>query len=175
MKIVEEHVGKRTITEYIHIPSHEERRETLTFKNAKHELEDVEHIGCFVCGSMRDRQSHHIVERSFAQKASLDKVAWLLFNHRDYHGHCRRDFKSAEDLAAFLKTFKTKDEALDSLYNQVILCRDHHVGEGHGIHYLSAPTFDALLVMEDGFEVALNKEEFERMKRELEEHHKANH
>ncbi|MFB5192744.1 hypothetical protein [Alicyclobacillus fastidiosus] len=151
-KVVKEHIQKHTITEYEHIPEHDERRETLEFKNSKHELESIEHLGCFICGTMNYRESHHIIERSDANGSDLKKVAFLLFHFRDYHGHCHRDFKSADELYAFLSKFETPELALDTLYNQLILCADHHRGMSIGIHGMSAPMFDAWLVRKDGWE-----------------------
>lgn len=176
-KTVEEHVEKRTITEYLHTPDHEGREETLEFRNAKKELERVEHLGCFSCklqgiDNKKNLQSHHIIERSWANSVDMRKVAWLLFNFRDYHGHIRRDFKNEDEFYQFLISHDDPAEALDSLYNQLIECRDHHVGKGVGIHYETAPTFDASLVMKDGFHNSLTPDEYEAMKLKLLlEHH----
>jgi hypothetical protein len=169
-KDVSEHVQKHTITEYLHTPEHDERSETLMFRNSKHQLEDVEHLGCYKCGTMEDRESHHIIERSWANKVNLDKVAWLLYHFRDYHGHCKRDFKSDKGLAKYLKSLGNKELALDSIYNQLILCELHHRGD-LGIHGTSSPTWDASFVMEDGFLNVLTEEQYEKMQQELEDDH----
>lgn len=162
-KNIPEHIQKHVIEEYLHYPEHGDRKETFIFKNAKHELEYVDHINCFVCGTSEQRQSHHIIERAWANKVNLDRVAWLLYNHRDYHGYCKRDFGSQNELAEYLKSHKTKEEALDCLYNQLILCKRHHILDGDGIHNLSTPSFDASLVLEEGFDNVLSKEEYQKI------------
>lgn len=162
MREVPEHLQKHTITEYEHVPEHDERVETLEFRNAKKELENVEHLGCFICGTMQNRESHHIIERSEANGSDLDKVAFLLFNFRDYHGHCHRDFKTHFDLAQFLHTRNTVEEALDTLYNQLILCKDHHRAMSIGIHGMSAPMFDAWIVRRDGWAPTFSRKEAQK-------------
>lgn len=136
--------------------------ETLEFRNAKHELENVEHLGCYICGSMQGRESHHIFERAYANGLSLQKVAYFLYHHFDFHDHCRRDFQSENELYDYLSHFSTVDEALDTLYNQLILCKEHHRGESTGIHGESAPSFFAWLARKDGFEPTFTKAEAEK-------------
>jgi hypothetical protein len=188
-KIVQEHYQKHTITEIEHFPAHDKRRETLTFINARAELEDAEHLGCYVCGSMKNREDHHIFERAFWNALDVRKVARFLFDHFDFHGHCKRDFKSADELYKFfmdnfngrleeeaveiydehgnvIGTQKVKvhvcdDEAADTIYNQLILCKDHHRGEGTGIHGTTGPTFFAWLARKDGYQISLSPKDKE--------------
>jgi hypothetical protein len=157
--IVKEHLQKHMITEYEHFPDHDKRMETLEFRNAKHELEKVEHLGCFICGSMKSRESHHVFERAYSQGLSIQKVAHFLYHHFDFHGHCQRDFKSEDELLAYLSQFSTLEEALDTLYNQLILCKVHHRGESTGVHSESAPSFFAWMARKEGYEPTFTKEE----------------
>lgn len=159
-KEVKEHLQKHAIIEWEHFPDHDKRMETLEFRNAKHELENVEHLGCFICGSMQRRESHHVFERAYANGLSLQKVAHFLYHHFDFHGHCRRDFKSEDELGTYLSKLPI-DEALDTLYNQLILCKDHHRGE-QGVHSESAPSFFAWLARKEGYEPTFTKEEAEK-------------
>jgi hypothetical protein len=160
--IVKEHLQKHAIIEWEHFPDHDKRMETLEFRNAKHELEKVEHLGCFVCGSMESRESHHVFERAYAQGLSIQKVAHFLYHHFDFHGHCQRDFHSEDELLTYLSHFSTLEEALDTLYNQLILCKTHHRGESTGIHSESTPSFFAWLVREEGFEPTFTEEEVKK-------------
>src|ERR1700730_6431818 len=96
-KIVPEHYQKHTITEYQHIPDHDAREDTLEFRNAKHELESVEHLSCFICRTMEKRESHHWFERAYWNGFDLKKVVFFLFNHFDFHGHVKRDFKNEDE------------------------------------------------------------------------------
>lgn len=173
-KIVKEHLQKHAIIEWEHFPDHDKRMETLEFRNAKHELESVEHLNCIICGAKEHRESHHIFERAFENGLDYVKVAHFLFLF-DFYGHCHRDFKDEKALLDwFIKHFNGQpfeytittedgqhvkqigyqcdDAALDTLYNQLILCKDHHRGDGTGIHGESAPSFFAWLARRDGFE-----------------------
>lgn len=190
--IVKEHYQKHTVTEIEHIPDHDQRKETLTFRNAKKQLEKVEHLGCFVCGSMEKRESHHIFERCWANGFDYKKVAHVLYNFLDFHGHCKRDFKSEDELLQyFIDHFDGKvverevtiedgedesgnikyatkkvqyvtcdDDALDTLYNQLILCKTHHRDEGHSAHGSSFATFVAWTGHQDNYVISMSPEEY---------------
>lgn len=198
-KMVQEHYQKHSVTEYEHIPTHKKREETLEFRNAKHEMESCEHLGCFICGSMKKRESHHIFERCFGNAFDFERVAFMLYNHLDFHGHCKRDFKSHEDLLSwFIEHFNGKyveittytdpidgpvreikrtivecdDEALDCLYNQLILGEDHHRDEGHSAHGSSFAVFVALTAAKPDFQIALSPKEYEDI---VKAHHDEKH
>lgn len=193
-KIVPEHYQVKTITEIEHFEEHGERKETLEFRNAKKELEKVEHIGCYVCGTMENRESHHIIERASWNASDLKKVAHMLYNHWDYHGHVKRDFESEERFFSFMyshyngrmvvissgnanqtnpKSYWTCDDTCaDLLYNQWILCKKHHRGEGTSAHGSSFATMHAIIVARDGFEASISPKELEEM---IKQHHVEKH
>ena len=184
-KIVEEHLQKHTIIEFEHFPDHDSRMETLEFRNAKKELEKVHHFGCYICGSMQNRESHHVFERAFANGLDFAKVSEWLFK-LDFYDFVKRDFKSAEELTQWFvqhyngqpfeyvityddgtksdpKTgYHCDDTALDTLYNQLILCKVHHRGESTGVHGESTPSFFAWLARKDGYEPTFTKEEADK-------------
>lgn len=175
-KVTAEHIQAHTITEYEHFPEHNARTETLEFRNAKHELESIEHLGCYVCGTMTKRESHHIFERSLWNGLDVKLVAHLLFEHFDFHGHVKRDFKSEDELRLWFITkfngyvttedvdgkevdvWHCSDEAADTIYNQWILCETHHRGMGTGVHGSTLPSFFGWLARKPGFEPTFNKE-----------------
>jgi hypothetical protein len=190
-KIVEEHYQATTITEYEHIPDHEERKETQWFRSAKKELESVEHLGCYICGSTVKPESHHIFERCWGNVFDYKKVAYMLFNHYDYHGHCHRDFKEHSELLKWFMThFKGKeeevldeegikhtivtcdDDALDTIYNQLILDESHHRTIGHSAHGSTFATMTALTAARPDFHVSLSTEEYQEI---LKQHHEEKH
>jgi hypothetical protein len=185
-KIVEEHYQVHQITEVEHFPGHDKRKETLEFRNAKKELENVEHLGCFICGTMEKRESHHIFERAYWNGFDLKKVAHFLFHHFDFHGHCKRDFKNEDELFKFfvehyngreveaeveddqgdkvkIKYWTCDDTAADTIYVQLILCKTHHRGEGTGAHGCTAATFMAWFAHRDGFKISMNLKEYEEL------------
>lgn len=195
-KIVEEHYQVRTITEYEHIPAHDKREDTLEFRNAKHELESVEHLGCFICGSMVKRESHHIFERCWANAFDFKHIAFMLYTHYDYHGHCHRDFQHWQELLQWFVTHfngheetityidditgeeKTMvivvcdEKALDTLYNQLILDERHHRTIGHSAHGSTFATMTALTASRPDFHIALSSEEYQEI---LKNHHEEKH
>jgi hypothetical protein len=187
-KVVEAHYQKHTITEIEHFPEHGARTETLEFRNAKHELESIEHLGCYICGTMEQRESHHIFERAYMNGLDVKKVAYMLYNHYDYHGHCKRDFESSDELYNwFMQHFNghiekwvdeggveveysvCDDVAADTLYVQMILCETHHRGMGTGAHGSSAPTFYAWMARRPGFDISMNEQAYNQLLHEHKE------
>lgn len=204
-KDVEEHIQKRTLQEFLHYPHHGERTETKEFRNSKNELESVEHLGCYKCGSMKKRESHHIFERAWANGLDFKKVAFFLYEHFDFHGHCHRDFKSHEELLQyFIGNFKGRvvkgsyqavdehgepsfdedtgkprmvhyeyvycdDEALDTIYNQWILCEDEHIGKYQGIHEIDGAAFMSSLALHPNFHNVMTKVEKEAWEKQHQE------
>lgn len=188
-KKVLEHYQKHSVTEWEHIPEHDQRKDTKEFRNAKHELESIEHLPCYICGSMGKRESHHIFERCWGNVFDFKKVAFMLFNHFDFHGHCHRDFKDAGELLDWFaehfdgheetithvyvdeETGEEKsisetimvcdDKALDTIYNQLILSEGHHRTEGHSAHGSSFATFTALTAARHDFAIAYGPKEYE--------------
>jgi len=153
-KITKNHIQKRKIIEILNIPAHLERETTKEFLNAKNELENIEHLPCYICKSTKDLECHHIYERSMWNALDLKLIAHYLFNHFDFYGHCKRDFKTEDELLAFLTNLSENDRP-DVLYNQLILCEKHHRAQSVGIHWMSAPSFMAWLARKEGFEVTL--------------------
>lgn len=127
---------------------------------------------------MDKRESHHIFERSLWNGLDVRLVAYFLYEHFDFHGHCKRDFKSADELYAwFMAHFNGRvehyvdpdtneeveahvcdDVAADTLYVQWILCMTHHRSMGTGAHGTTAPSFFGWLARKPGFEPTFNKE-----------------
>lgn len=174
---------KRTLVEYLHFPEHGERKETREFHSAKHELENIEHIPCFKCGAKEHLESHHVIERAWGNGMDFQKVAFFLYNHFDFHGHCHRDFKSHEELLQFFVThynghmvegtyldeetgqevhfeyMSCDDKALDTIYNQWILCHTHHVGVNEGAHYIDGASFMSSLAIHKNFHNVMTETE----------------
>ncbi|TVY09994.1 hypothetical protein [Paenibacillus cremeus] len=175
--IVNEHYQIHRITEVEHFPEHGGRTETLEFRNAKHELEVVEHLPCFICGTMNKRESHHIFERAYWNALDLKRVAFFLFHHYDFHGHVKRDYKTSDELFKFFvdhyngretefvdaqgnKIWTCDDTAADTIYNQLILDEICHRGEGTGAHGTSTPTFMARMAQRKGYEVSMSEKAY---------------
>lgn len=164
-KLIKEHYMKHQITEWEHIPDHEQRKETLEFKNSKRQLEKIEHLNCYVCGTDKNLEAHHIFERCWANALDMKKIAYMLFHHFDFHNHCHRDFQNEDELYQFLMNYESAELALDSLYNMLIVCKAHHRDEGHSVHGASFATFCALLAdKDDQFKIALSPKEYEEIK-----------
>lgn len=134
-KITNEHEFKESLVVDIFYPNHHPRKESNLFARTKHKMIDVEDTPCFVCGSKELREVHHFhLEWAFS-----DAVDWDIMKkiHPDFDW---TTFKSAEDF-------------VDSEYNMMILCQNHHRHVNHGIHNLPFPIWEAQRYMKADFKL----------------------
>lgn len=118
---MKEHEVKETVTIDIFYPDHPPRTESKLFaKTKKHLIKELD-TPCYVCGSKELREVHHFhVEYADAEGVDWGKMRKL---HPDFDWS---KFSKAEDF-------------IDSEYNMMILCKKHHTGKDHGIHFLPYP------------------------------------
>lgn len=179
--MIDEQYKKVTITEIQHLPEHEEREVTVEFRSAKRELVKLDDRPCLICETKEKRECHHIFQRAFWNGFDLRKVAYYLFNHFDFHGEVKEDFKSEKELYDYLyshyngrwvksdsgKEYPTcDDDAADMSLNMMVLCQEHHRGEGTSAHFSTFATFMAWMVHADGYEVSMDEDDYIRRKKE---------
>lgn len=116
-----EHELKETISVDVWYPDHPPRAESARFEATKKALIKDQDVACYICGSKELREVHHFhVEWAFAEGVDWDHMKTL---HTDFDWS---SFKSAEDF-------------VDSPYNMMVLCQNHHRHANHGIHNLPYP------------------------------------
>jgi hypothetical protein len=142
---------KRTITEYISIPEHDDRTASYEFKENRKKLIYNRAIGCYICGSQNKQEAHHILEWSLWN--ALDPVKALnVLKLFDFHGYAKLDPD-------------TPLTTPDDIRNLVLLCGEyttpegkvvmggHHRGFNFGIHELTFPIWLAQKAVKDGLSI----------------------
>jgi hypothetical protein len=127
MQPANEHEQKLTISVDVFVPDHPDRTNTPIFAHSRRVL--IEHnpnACCEICGSKEDLELHHaIVEWCDSEGIDWGKMMLL------YPDFSWKDFDSTKP-----ETF------IDSTYNaKQVLCKKHHTGVDHGIHYLPYPVW----------------------------------
>jgi hypothetical protein len=116
-----EHELKETITVDVWYPDHPPRKESALFGRTKRKLVSHDDVPCYICGSKKDREVHHFhVEWAFADGVDWERMKTL---------HPKFDWS----------TFKSAEDFVDSEYNMMVLCAEHHRHTNHGIHNLPYP------------------------------------
>lgn len=120
-----EHEQKLTVSVDVFVPDHPDRTETPIFAKARRQLiSGNPNACCYICGGKENLELHHdIVEWCDADGIDWDKMRSLY-----------PDFGWSNFDPMHLETF------IDSAFNaRLVLCKKHHTGKDHGIHYLPYP------------------------------------
>jgi hypothetical protein len=120
-----EHEQKITIQVDVFVPDHPDRTTTPIFAHSRKQLiSDNPDACCEACGSKEDLELHHaLVEWCDSDGVDWDKVKLSA-----------PEFDWGTFDPAHPETF------IDSTRNaKQVLCKKHHTGQDHGIHYLPYP------------------------------------
>jgi len=121
VKIRGEHELKGSAEFDVWYPDHPPRSESATFRATRKLLIESGTGECFICGAKDDLEAHHwYVEWAFADAVDWARMETLY-----------PDFNWSE--------FKEPEDFVDSPFNMVILCEEHHRHKNHGIHNLPYP------------------------------------
>lgn len=142
-----EHFKKGTFEEKYWLPAHDKRRESSLFKKNKKFVRDECGAPCWVCGSKKDREVHHVFEWSFWNAMDPKKVTNILkaieFYDDDYLGKAK---KPAMLRNRIKKTEQSKPiiDTPDDIRNLVVFCRKHHRLKLTGMHTITFPIWLAI-------------------------------
>lgn len=121
------HVMRRTITEIEWIPEHDEREASEEYLANRHQLIEVEGIGCWYCGTHDELEAHHWFE-------------WAEWNAEDAED-CSKDLAKLDFHGYGHLCESAPIDSPDAISNLCILCRTHHRKRGHGIHNTTGPVW----------------------------------
>ncbi len=147
MSDIVEHFKKGTFEEKYWIPAHNKRRESSLFRKNKKFVRDECGAPCWVCGSKKDREVHHIFEWSFWNAMNPKKVTNILkaieFYDDDYVGKAKKPKMLGDEIAKVEKD-KPIIDTPDDIRNLVVFCRTHHRLKLTGIHNITFPIWLAV-------------------------------
>jgi len=152
MDIVE-HFKKGTFEEKYWLPAHDKRRESALFRRNKKFIRDECGAPCWVCGSKKDREVHHVFEWSFWNALDPRKVTNILnaieFYDDDYVSKATKakKLRKAIDKAV---TAKPILDTPDDIRNLVVFCRKHHRLKLTGIHTITLPIWLSICAVPTG-------------------------
>lgn len=138
-----QHEEKITAAVDIFVPDHATRTETALFEHSRLERLAKDGERCWICNRTAEESGHPLeahhdgIERSFAE----GKIRWDLV---------RIDFPNY-DWANFdeSKPYVFVD---DMMAQGLILCKEHHTGEGTGIHFVPYPLWVMQRYLVEGYQ-----------------------
>lgn len=134
------HITKKMSSHYtLNYPEHPERKTSAIFRKTRDELINQRKLTCFICGvtSSKDKplEAHHF----YCEKYAQTMIDWDKFG--EFAKNCY-NIQTGENLAANFDWAAVKqnpDIFVDSVYNMVVLCRQHHTSGNKGVHHVPFP------------------------------------
>ena len=147
MSDIVEHFKKGTFEEQYWLPAHNKRRGSSLFRKNKKFIRDECGAPCWVCGSQKDREVHHVFEWSFWNAMDPRKVTNILkaieFYDDDYVSKAKKPVKLRDKINKAEKS-KPIIDTPDDVRNLVVFCRKHHRLRLTGIHTITFPIWLAI-------------------------------
>lgn len=133
------HEMRESESREVRYPDHPPRTESALYRETHKRLTRDLNLPCFICGRRRPEivtETHHF----FCEWAAMSAVDWIAFG-ASARMLVNPQTGKAMSLAGFDWEEVAKDPSIfvDSKYNMVVLCPDHHRSETYGIHHVPFP------------------------------------
>lgn len=136
----------------IHYPEHKKRVETTIFRHTKKELENMP---CFICGKCKvDDNISNEIHHYFIQKVAASAIDWIKFGEFAEICYNIQTGILIGDKFDWKEVEKNPDIFVDSPYNMIVLCKNHHTGRC-GIHHVPYPDWILQKFAIEGFKFVI--------------------
>jgi len=136
----------------INYPLHEKRKDTALYRRTRNELIHKRKLTCFICDKKNSieqpLETHHFYCEKYAQ-TMIDWDKFALFAKNCYN------IQTGENIYANFDWNEVKqnpDIFVDSTYNMIVLCKQHHTSGNKGLHHVPFPDWILQKYPLDGFE-----------------------
>jgi len=124
----------------VNYPNHEKRVNSSIYNKTHNELCNVIKLSCFICNRTKKEvgqslETHHF----YIEKAAVNCIDWHVFGK--FAQNCY-NIQTGECIASnfdWEKVAKNPDIFVDSKYNMIVLCKEHHTSGSKGIHHVAFP------------------------------------
>jgi len=135
----------------VHYPAHEERKNSSIYNKTHAKMKTMP---CFICGKTNAKDGIHVETHHFyCEKAFQNAFDWKKFGEfaqTCYNEHTGELIGPNFD---WTEVAKNPDLFVDSPYNMIVLCKEHHTSGSRGIHHVPFPEWLAQKFAKDGFQV----------------------
>jgi DNA gyrase/topoisomerase IV subunit A len=134
------HIKKMTNHYTTHYPSHEPRKNSTIYTKTHHELCHVRDLPCFICRKTNKKdgcitETHHF----YVEKAGENAIDWHTFGEHAKICYNIQTGENIGDTFDWNEVAKNPDIFVDSKYNMIVLCKEHHTSGNKGIHHVPFP------------------------------------
>ena len=132
-------------------PNHKKRTNSTIYNKTHNELINKIHLNCFVCNKTKNEtqlETHHF----YCEKAAENAIDWIKFGK--FANNCY-NIQTGENIGIqfdWTQVSKEPELFVDSKYNMVVLCVEHHRSSNKGIHHVPFPEWILQKNAKKGFE-----------------------
>jgi len=129
----------RTSHYTVYYPAHKERSYSPIYAKTHAQMK---HLPCFICGKTNEQDGIHVeTHHFFCEKALQNAYDWKRFG--EFAQTCYVRGECIGPLFDWDQVALNSDLFVDSPYNMMVLCKEHHTSAGRGIHHVPFPEWIA--------------------------------
>jgi hypothetical protein len=137
---IKSHQKKMTSHYIVNYPEHEKRKNTAIYNKTHRELCHDRDVPCFICGKTNKKdnsqnETHHF----YIEKAGQNAVDWRKFGEFAKICYNIQTGENIGDTFDWEQVAENPDLFVDSKYNMIVLCKEHHTSANFGIHHVPFP------------------------------------
>ena len=137
-------------------PEHEPRKDSSIYHKTHHELCHVRDMPCFICGKSNKKdgivtETHHF----YVEKVAENAIDWRKFGEFAHICYNIQTGENIGDSFNWEEVEKNPDIFVDSRFNMIVLCKEHHISGSKGIHHVPFPDWIVQKFANSGFEFLL--------------------
>jgi len=133
----------------VYYPAHAPRTNSNLYNKTHAQLKTQP---CFVCGKTTADGLHVETHHYYCEKAFQNAYDWKKFGKFAQTCYTPQGIKLAT-LFNWDEVAADPDLFVDSPYNMIVLCKEHHTSGGRGIHHVPYPDWIAQKFAKDGVQV----------------------
>jgi len=136
----------------VNYPLHAERKNSSIYNKTHHYLVHVKKLSCFICGKMNNEHEPLETHHFYCQKSAQNAIDWIKFG--EFSKTCY-NIQTGENIGAnfnWSNVHKNPDIFVDSTYNMIVLCKEHHTSGNKGIHHVPFPDWILQKYPKGGFQ-----------------------
>ena len=153
---IQGHKLNRSTHYIVNYPDHVKRKDSAIYKRSHHELCHIRDTPCFICGKTQKKynislETHHF----YCEKSAENAIDWQEFSKFATNCYNIQTGINIGNTFNWKEVELNPDIFIDSIHNMIVLCKEHHISGGKGIHHIPFPDWIIQKYPKNGFEFLL--------------------
>jgi hypothetical protein len=113
----------------VHYPEHEKRVSSSIYRKTHEDMCNVKKIPCFICGKKQNSENKEYLETHhfYCEKAAQNAINWKKFGEFAKTCHNIQTGENIGESFDWKEVEQNPDIFVDSPYNMIVLCKEHHI------------------------------------------------